>query len=361
MKQILCLPNEPWSASPGRTQHLLSRLKDVDILYFSPAGGRSGRTAAREKGRVRSNVTVCTLPAPLFQGKEGSLRFELELRRACRFLESRMAAHRFRRPLLWTTNPKHVHLVDELEFDGLVYDCDRVWEDLPRQWETSLAAAADVVFAASPQLAEELSPYSANVTLLPNGVNYPLFAAEEGLSRRNVLPRISGPVLGWAGTIRPEVDLSPIHYAALARPGWTFVLVGPLVGNRLLPRLRRMPNVVLPGEQPLAQVPDWLYRCDVLLDLLREDQPEDMISLRLYEYLSTGKPVVSMMWDDQVELLPDVVYGAYSPEEFLTLCEHALEEVPGFVSQRRQAYGRAASWGKRAEKLSQILAVTGLL
>ena len=29
MKQILCLSNEPWSSSPGRTQQLISRLRDV--------------------------------------------------------------------------------------------------------------------------------------------------------------------------------------------------------------------------------------------------------------------------------------------------------------------------------------------
>ena len=37
MKQIVCLSNEPWSPSPGRTQQLVARLKDVQVLYFSPA------------------------------------------------------------------------------------------------------------------------------------------------------------------------------------------------------------------------------------------------------------------------------------------------------------------------------------
>ena len=32
MKQIICLSNEPWSASPGRTQQLLSRLKGIQTL-----------------------------------------------------------------------------------------------------------------------------------------------------------------------------------------------------------------------------------------------------------------------------------------------------------------------------------------
>ena len=70
MKQILCLSNEPWSSSPGRTQQLISRLKDAHILYFSPSPRWSDR-AFRSKGiKVRPNVTVYTLPPLLFQVEE---------------------------------------------------------------------------------------------------------------------------------------------------------------------------------------------------------------------------------------------------------------------------------------------------
>ena len=38
MKQVVCLSTEPWSPTPGRTQHLITRLKDAQVLYFSPSG-----------------------------------------------------------------------------------------------------------------------------------------------------------------------------------------------------------------------------------------------------------------------------------------------------------------------------------
>ena len=123
-----------------------------------------------------------------------------------------------------------------------------------------------------------------------------------------------------------------------------------------------MPNVLLPGDCSLDQVPDWLHRCDVLVNLLRTDRPwDDVISPRLFEYLATGKPVVSMLWPDQVERFPDVVYGAHDEREFLTSCDHALEEAPGFVSQRRKAHGAAAAWPIRAGEVSRILYTAGLL
>ena len=106
---------------------------------------------------------------------------------------------------------------------------------------------------------------------------------------------------------------------------------------------------MLAGPCPLVEVPDYLGRCQVLLDLLRDSQPyNDVVPPRLYEYLSTGKPIVSMLWPEQVELFPDVVYGAHSPEEFLHLCQQALAEDPGWVDQRRRDYGAAAAWSRRA-------------
>ena len=98
------------------------------------------------------------------------------------------------------------------------------------------------------------------------------------------------------------------------------------------------------------------------MDLLRRDRLDDgVVSTRLYEYLSTGKPVVSMLWPDQVELFPDVVYGAYSEREFLSMCRSALEEDPEFVTQRRRDHGAAAAWSTRSAEVARILTTAGLL
>ena len=62
MKQILCLATEPWSDSPGRTQQLICRIKDAQILYFAPAAGPRDRSFRQKGRRVRPNITVFTLP-----------------------------------------------------------------------------------------------------------------------------------------------------------------------------------------------------------------------------------------------------------------------------------------------------------
>ena len=363
MKQILCIASEPWSSSPGRTQQLMSRMRDVHILYFYPAESRTDH-AYRAKGqKVRPNVTAYALPPILLSvGERHRLFFRAGWKKLGRFIEEKAAYHRFRSPLLWTTSPRHVHLLDLLSYDGLVYDCDREWDELPLDWEGSLAHAADVVFAASPTLRRRLEPCSANIALLPNGVNYPLFASQSPGPRPDPLPQVQGPLFGWSGAIKENLDLSPLVYAAETNPQWNFLLLGQEEDNHALPRLRKLPNVILPGPCSLVEVPDWLYRCDVLLEFLQADRADDgVVSPRVYEYLSTGKPVVAMLWPDQVETFPDVIYGAHDRREFTLACRHALEEPEGFVYARRKAHGAAADWPIRAGEVMRILNTAGLL
>ena len=362
LKQIVCLSNEPWSPSPGRTQQLVARLKDVQVLYFSPAESWRDQRF-RGKGRaVKPNITTYTLPPLLLPVDEryGEL-FQLGQRKLARYIAGKMAKHRFRAPLLWTTCPEQVHLLDRLDYDGLVYDCDREWDDLPPAWEGVLSSTADVVFAASQGLADRLSPCSSNIALLPNGTAYPLFA-KAARPPEDRPPRRTAPTFGWAGTIHPDLDLSPVLHAAHAHPEWNFLLLGRREPNPLVKKLKRLPNVSFLPPCPQMEVPAYLARCQVLMDFLREEQPDsDVIPTRMYEYLSTGRPIVAMLWPDQVEPFPDVVYGAHSNREFVTLCEHALEELPSLVTQRRLDHGAQAAWSVRAGRVSRILATAGLL
>ena len=362
MKQIVCLSNEPWSPSPGRTQQLVARLKDVQVLYFSPAESWRDQRF-RGKGRaVKPNITTYTLPPLLLPVDEryGEL-FQLGQRKLARYIAGKIAKHRFRAPLLWTTCPEQVHLLDRLDYDGLVYDCDREWDDLPPAWEGVLSSTADVVFAASQGLADRLSPCSSNIALLPNGTAYPLFA-KAARPPEDRPPRRTAPTFGWAGTIHPDLDLSPVLHAAHVHPEWNFLLLGRREPNPLVKKLKRLPNVSFLPPCPQMEVPAYLARCQVLMDFLREEQPDsDVIPTRMYEYLSTGRPIVAMLWPDQVEPFPDVVYGAHSNCEFVTLCEHALEELPSLVTQRRLDHGAQAAWSVRAGRVSRILATAGLL
>lgn len=353
------MADSAWQSVPTRTQQLVTRLKNASVLFFEPAHG--DEPLHRRPGRqVRPNVTVYTRPPlPVLPEQADFLR-RRAWRRQADFIHKIAGQHRFRDAVLWCTCPEQVHLLDHLSYRGLVYDCSRDWSDLPPEWEGDMAAVADVIFAASPWLVDRLSPCNANIALLPNGVNFPMFCRSD-LDTPPELLDISGPVLGFVGAVTPDLDLAPMEYAARGRPGWTFVQVGRLGENPRLAYLEELPNVRLLGHRPMVDIPDYLGRFDVCLDLRRRREAVDeVIPRRIYEYLSTGKPIVTLLFPDQVEEFPDVIYGAHSLEEYDRMCGRALLEDPAWVSPRRKDYGMAAAWSRRCEQVQRILNAIGL-
>jgi len=360
LNQIICLSTKPWGNAPTRTQHLVSRIQDATVLYFSPAHSRFDRGYRRKGRQVRPGVTTYTLPPVLLpQGEERSLLFRYTQQKLGRYIAKTAARHRFHAPLLWCTCPDQVHLLNILDYDSLVYDCAQEWDDLNPLWEGGLAHSAELVFAASEGLRDRLSPCSNNIALLPNGVNFPLFSHTSAQDAR----RRTRPMLGWAGTIHEDLDLSPLLEAVHQKQQWDFLLLGAQSSrNPFLPKLRQYPNVICKGQCPLVEVPEYLAQCCVLMDFQRANQAGgDIVPSRIYEYLAMGKPIVSMHDPDQVDRFPDVIYAAHSSREFLTLCQHAMEESPHWIFERRRAVAQAASWANRGAEVNQILTTAGLL
>ena len=169
-------------------------------------------------------------------------------------------------------------------------------------------------------------------------------------------------MLGYVGAIWRDLDLSPVWETARRHREWAFVFLGRTMGEHAMFRaLKALPNVAFLGWKSPVDLPDYLSRFDVCLNLYRRSEiGTDIIQQRLYEYLSTGKPIVSMLWEDQVEPFPDVVYGAHTHAEFAHMCATALQERGDWASKRRLEYGRAAAWSARAEELCRVLSAIGL-
>lgn len=359
MKQLVCLSHLPWQAEPTRTQQLLTRLREVSILFFAPAPPAGGKGRRQTGLRVRSNLTVYTLPSP----RAGSENFPLLRRRSqaklAAFVLEILDRHRFREPLLWVTSPEHLPLTYAIPHRGLVYDCSREWDELPLQWESELAAQADVCFVASQGLHDRLVPCCDNIALVPNGVNYLIFSQNRPETPPE-LRRMAGPILCRVGALPDDLELEPLCYAARRNPSWNFLLLGP-AAPCVVRALEGFPNIHLLGPVPANHIPDYLFACHVCFDLIsRRSLGTDILPAHAFEYLASGKPIVVMLDYDQVEPFPDVVYAAHTPAEFQARCLSALQEDPNWVCDRRQAYAQRAGWSDRAREVSRILEDTGL-
>jgi glycosyltransferase involved in cell wall biosynthesis len=120
-------------------------------------------------------------------------------------------------------------------------------------------------------------------------------------------------------------------------------------------RLRHIANVRLLGEVPYRQLPYYLHGFDVCL-LPRRILPltKAMNPVKVYEYLSAGRPVVAVDLPE-LQQFGDLVYNASSPAAFLDSVGTALAEsrTAAIVAQRRDFAARE-TWAKRAARVIAV-------
>ena len=85
-----------------------------------------------------------------------------------------------------------------------------------------------------------------------------------------------------------------------------------------------------------------------------------MSPLKFYEYLATGKPIVSTREPLQVLDYADVVYIAENQDDFVVKCREALQEGDPAKVEKRMEYGKACSWDERVSQMEQTLMSRGI-
>ena len=382
MKQIVCLATSPWYPIPTRKQQVMSRMPDAEILYFDPSAtiiaplrDKSTKplmTAWKEPGeKVRDNITVYRLPPvlPFFYKCRAINR--INQKRIARFVCEKMKEHGFSKPLLWVYSPVTVDCVDLIPHEALVYDCvDRhsaygglMNPALVDAMELELAKKTDMTFATADALAERLRTVQPETAMIPNGANFERFVqASQPQPVPDDLAGIPHPIFGFVGALQSCIEYDYLEAAAKARPDWHFVLIGKEKPGVDLSALHAMQNVHFLGLKPNEQLPQYLAHFDACLNLFaKSDLSKDVSPLKFYEYLATGRPIVSTKQPDQILQYAPLIEIADSPAEFISACEAALhDDTPERTAARIEA-GRACSWDSRVSQMCSLLQKRGIL
>jgi GT2 family glycosyltransferase len=219
--------------------------------------------------------------------------------------------------------------------------------------ERRLLEEARVVVVSSTPLLELHRPQRDGMLLVRNGADCAHFGAVPSPARaRPSEPRI----IGYYGAISDWFDSGLVADLAARRPDWRFVLVGSTMGADL-DRLAASPNIELVGEQPYADLPEWIARFDALiLPFRRNPLTEAANPIKAYEILASGRPLVSVPLPE-VEAMRPWVRMAADAEQFEAEIEAALAEGPEAAAGRR-AFAWANDWDVRVAALAPALAAS---
>jgi GT2 family glycosyltransferase/glycosyltransferase involved in cell wall biosynthesis len=248
-------------------------------------------------------------------------------------------------------------LAEVLPGAALIYDCMDHHAGFSthapemEEEERKLLSSADVVVTTSTWLSESVGKIAPN-TIIRNGAEVALFA---NAVRREATEPSRRPRVGYVGTIAEWFDMALVVAAAKAYPAWDFVLVGSTHGCDLN-LVKGIPNIDLLGERPYAEVPGHVASFDVCLipfkltELIRATNP-----VKVYEYLSAGKPVVAT---DLPELraLRDLVHVATSEEAFIGELEKAMaERDDAILATARSEWAASQDWAARAAAFDELI------
>jgi glycosyltransferase involved in cell wall biosynthesis len=167
------------------------------------------------------------------------------------------------------------------------------------------------------------------------------------------LPR---PVIGFFGLLADWVDLDLVRAMAMARPHWSFVLVGKQATG--IGAVRGLPNVHLLGQKPYALLPAYCRGFDVgIIPFRTNDLTLRANPLKLREYLAAGLPVVSTPLPE-VARYRSFVHLAEGASGFTRAVTAALAERSPALDRARALTMESESWETRVAEIERHISRT---
>ncbi|WP_219641116.1 glycosyltransferase [Cohnella sp. CFH 77786] len=218
--------------------------------------------------------------------------------------------------------------------------------------EDELAEKADAVTVTSRVLMHNRKKQNENVFYLPNACEYSFFSkAPDTLAPELAL--LQKPIIGFYGAISNWFDGNLINQLAERNPDWQFVLVGHYY-RELVEAFDSRSNILLLGEKPYSDLPKYLYAFDVCLIPFKQNTLTTATNpVKAYEYLCSGKPVVSTKLPE-LEALSSHIYLAEGVREFESAILKGLHES-GKEARLRQEFAASNTWDERYAELKAIV------
>ncbi|MBC7076363.1 MAG: glycosyltransferase [Syntrophomonadaceae bacterium] len=375
-QDIVCIAGVDFEPLWTRTQQLVWRLPESNrILYVEtpvnflspfkdPALWDKWRLWRRGTRKIKNNLYLYSPPPLLPFANRCRLLNRINQRIMGRILRGICRKLDFRQPVLLTYLPNTADMAGCLGEKLLVYDCvdehsafqgfdPRVVSGM----EIDLLQKSDLVFVTAQPLYEDKSRYAENIHMLRNAADVKHFQKAQG--EDTPVPadvaNLPAPVLGFIGRIKEWVDLDLLKQVAEARPEWSIVMIGPVELDADTSSFKGVENVHFIGSRPKEVLPNYLKKFDVCLNPFRASRLTRAVNpLKFYEYLASGKPVVSTPMPEMEEFAGTVEIGE-GRDGFIEAVERALDDSPEKVKARLQLSWEH-SWEKRVEAMSSKIA-----
>ena len=265
-------------------------------------------------------------------------------------------------PVLWINDQSMRHLAVTIPYSALIYDITDDWcvfeqSPIAKKWAIAddewLCRHSEAVIVCSEQLYErklKLVPEE-KLFLIANGVDVDHYA-----NCHKDASSSEGPCFGYTGSIHGQrLDVNLLADTAKQLSAGEIVLVGPdMLTTEERDRLLSSGRIRITGSVPYEEIPAVMRQMDVMIVPHKVTSfTESLNPIKLWEYMASGKPVVSTPVAGFRDY-PQLVSLAASPQEFYTAMTNSLDE-PVECSKARKEMVLNHTWKKRACEIEKVI------
>jgi len=217
------------------------------------------------------------------------------------------------------------------------------------EWEKKMVHAVDAVTVSAEGIAEHIRLISElkHVTKIPNACDFDKL--------RTMTCESEGEGVGYVGEISEWFNHQILADCLKSFPDKKFKLYGECRNQHVKSLSKQYSNLKLYGEIPFEQVPHAICDSQVLIIPFEMNELTEAVDpVKLYEYLSFGKPVVATGMRE-LRKAHDLIYTASSAKEFVLALSRALQEHNGALAKRRKSFAERNTWRARAFELRRVI------
>lgn len=261
-----------------------------------------------------------------------------------------------------TSNIYYADIIRRMKKKAVIYDCN----DYPLGFTTKLSfatsyykktlAITNSVVTVSMDIARKIKEDGRrSVSLVGNGVDYSLFSKQQ--PKPSEYEGLTEPIIIYAGAISDWFDTDLLFKLCEAIPASRCFMIGPILSKRVQDTLQSSAcpqNITWLGPKKHHELPAYVaHAAACIIPFLKNELTRGLNPNKMYEYLASGKSVVTLDFSEEIIALKEVVHVATSHEEFIKYVQVSFSE--SMDTSKRQSVAFENSWQKKSEAFTEII------
>lgn len=261
--------------------------------------------------------------------------------------------------IVWMGYPAFFKYIPKKYSGKIIYDCmdnysamcgnQRIRKTLSCS-EVQLVEKAEIIFVSSRYLFQHIVELGGEkkTFLLRNG-----FEQTEVRIRVPASQKKDNYKIGYIGTVAEWFDITLLLNSLMKINGIEYHIAGPVSDINL----SQNQNIVYDGIVEHSRLYDYSEQLDCLImPFIVNDIVEAVDPVKLYEYISMGKCIISVFYEE-IERFEPYVYFYKDQESYLKLLERLVEEgfPPKYNQVQQETFLKENTWKARSQTMHCIL------